>query len=73
MANDPIMSAVLRLSRAEKLQLVEDLWNDLTAVPGAVPWREWHKEELARRREGFECDPESAVSWKDVRRMIQAR
>jgi len=35
---------------SEKLQLVEDLWDDLAAVPDDIPMHDWQKQELARRR-----------------------
>lgn len=71
MATDPIISAVFQLSPAEKLQLIEDLWDDLFAAPDAVPWHDWQKEELARRRENLDRDPNSAVSWEEAKRMIR--
>src|SRR5437868_15536431 len=46
-ANDP---SIFDLSPAEKLQLVQDLWDDLAATPEVVPVHEWQKEELARRK-----------------------
>ena len=41
---------VFDLSPAEKLQLVEDLWDDLAASPESVPVHDWQKKELARRK-----------------------
>jgi putative addiction module component (TIGR02574 family) len=48
-------ASVLELSPSEKLQLVEDLWDDLAATPDAVPVHvlqehDWQKQELARRK-----------------------
>jgi len=37
---------IFDLSPAEKLQLVEDLWDDLAARPDAVPVHDWQKQEL---------------------------
>ena len=39
---------IFNLSSPEKLQLVEDLWDDLAATPSEVPVHEWQKEELSR-------------------------
>ena len=36
--------SILDLSPPEKLQLVEDLWDDLAATPSEVPVYEWQKE-----------------------------
>jgi len=40
--NSPVPS-IFDLSLAEKLQLVEDLWDDLASTPDAVPVHEWQK------------------------------
>ncbi len=71
MTTDPIRSAISQLSQAEKLQLVEDLWDDLAATPDAIPWRDWQKEELERRREKLERNPDSAITWDDAKRAIR--
>ena len=42
--------SVFELSPAEKLQLVEDLWDDLASDPEQVPVHEWQKQELDRRK-----------------------
>ena len=44
-------SDLFELEVAEKLQLVEDLWDNIAATPEAVPVEDWQKEELARRNE----------------------
>lgn len=71
MASDP--GSVFDLPPAEKLQLVEDLWDDLAANPGDVPVHNWQKEELARRRAEFETNPESGLTWDEVKRSIRSR
>ena len=38
--NSPL-TTVFDLSPAEKLQLVEDLWDDLSANPDSVPFHDW--------------------------------
>jgi len=40
------IGSVFDLTVAEKLQLVEDLWDDLAATPETVPIYDWQKEEL---------------------------
>ena len=43
-------ASVFDLSPSEKLQLVEDLWDDLAATPSDVPVPDWQVEELDRRK-----------------------
>jgi hypothetical protein len=47
---NPTAPSIFDLRPSEKLQLVEDLWDDLAATPQAVPVHDWQKQQLARRR-----------------------
>ena len=65
--------SIFDLSPSEKLQLVEDLWDDLAATPEAVPVHDWHKEELARRKANLLNNPGSGLSWEEVQRRVRSR
>jgi len=67
------MASVFDLSPSEKLQLVEDLWDDLAATPESVPVHEWQKEELARRKANLMNTPASGLSWDEVKRRVRGR
>jgi putative addiction module component (TIGR02574 family) len=66
-------SSIFNLSPAEKLQLVEDLWDDLAGTPESVPVYDWQKQELARRKANLLKNPTSGLSWEDVKRRVRAR
>jgi putative addiction module component (TIGR02574 family) len=63
--------SIFDLSPPEKLQLVEDLWDDLAATPSEVPVYEWQKEELARRKANLMNKPASGLSWDEVKRRVR--
>ena len=63
---------IFELSAAEKLQLVEDLWDDIAATPADVPVHDWQKAELDRRKAQFHAAPEPAQSWEQVKQRIRA-
>ena len=65
--------SIFDLSPAEKLQLVEDLWDDLAAAPNEVPVHEWQKQELARRKANLLKNPESGLSWEEVKQRTRAK
>jgi len=67
------VTSVFDLSPSEKLQLVEDLWDDLAATPEAVPVYDWQKEELARRKANLLMNPASGLTWEEVQRRVRAR
>jgi len=66
-------TSIFDLSSPEKLQLVEDLWDDLAATPSEVPVHDWQKKELARRKANLANHPASAVSWEEVKARIRSR
>ncbi|MHC4405715.1 MAG: addiction module protein [Planctomycetota bacterium] len=65
--------SVFDLSPSEKLQLVEDLWDDLAATPEAVPVHDWQERELARRKANLKSNPASGLSWDEVKRRVRSR
>jgi putative addiction module component (TIGR02574 family) len=65
--------SIFDLTPAEKLQLVEDLWDDLAALPESVPVHDWQKEELAARKAKFVANPASGAAWEAVKQRIRNR
>jgi putative addiction module component (TIGR02574 family) len=63
--------SVFDLTPSEKLQLVEDLWDDLAATPSEVPVHDWQKEELDRRKANLMNSPSSGLSWDDVKARVR--
>ena len=59
------VESIFELSISEKLQLVEDLWDDIASTPEEVPVHDWQKEELARRKQGLLSNPGLALSWQE--------
>jgi putative addiction module component (TIGR02574 family) len=70
---DPTATSIFDLSPSEKLQLVEDLWDDLAVIPEAVPIHDWQKEELARRKTNLMKNPASGLTWEEVKRRVRSR
>jgi len=65
--------SIFDLSPPEKLQLVEDLWDDLAGTPSEIPVHAWQKEELERRKANLMSNPASGLKWKEVKRRIRSR
>jgi putative addiction module component (TIGR02574 family) len=66
------IDVLLRLSIAERLQLVEDLWDSIAqeSPDEAFPITPELAAELDRRLAEHRADPESAIPWEEVRRRI---
>lgn len=67
------VTSIFDLSPNEKLQLVEDLWDDIAATPETVPIHDWQVEELARRKKNLIDNPASGLSWDEVKQRIRKR
>ena len=66
------VDSVFDLSPSEKLQLVEDLWDDLAATPEEIPVHDWQKKELERRKANLMSNPASGLSWEEVKQRVRA-
>jgi putative addiction module component (TIGR02574 family) len=64
---------LLELPVAERIRLVELLWDSIAAVPEALSIPEEWKAELNRRLGDFEADPEAGSPWEEVRSRILQR
>jgi putative addiction module component (TIGR02574 family) len=68
---DPAATSNFDLTPSEKLQLVEDLWDDLAGTPDCVPVHEWQKQELARRKANLVKNPASGSSWEAIKHRVR--
>ena len=68
----PPLSQFSELSVAEKLQLVESLWDQIAESPEILPVPDWQKEELDRRHERYESNPSSGIPWEEAKRRIRS-
>ncbi|MEW6306137.1 MAG: addiction module protein [Verrucomicrobiota bacterium] len=61
------------LSLDEKIQLVEDLWDDIALTPEDLPLPVAQRKELGRRIEDFNRNPHEGTSWEQAKREIRQR
>lgn len=61
------LSELFKLGRAERLQLVEDLWDSIVQEEADLPVSDWKRDELRRRKERFLRHPSSGRSWDQVK------
>jgi putative addiction module component (TIGR02574 family) len=66
-------ASLLQLGRAERLQLVEDLWESLAKEDAGLPVSEWKQKELQRRKERFLQNSDSGFTWDQVKMSARAR
>ena len=64
---------LFKLSRAERLQLVEDLWDSISQEVAKLPVSDAKRDELRRRKERFLQHPASGRSWEQVKERALAQ
>ena len=67
------LEEIAKLSSEEKLQLVEEIWDDLIEHSEDIPLTEAQKKELDRRLDEYEKNPENVLTWKEVKASIRRR
>jgi hypothetical protein len=60
-----------KLSNAEKLSLMEAIWEDLSKTELAAP--AWHKQALSKTEQRVEQGLETPVEWKDAKDELRKR
>jgi putative addiction module component (TIGR02574 family) len=64
---------ILRLSRDEQLDLLDQLWETLGRDPEVLPLSDFQREELDRRLDELEAEGPKGLSWDDVVHQIRSR
>ena len=66
----PEFANLFELPPAERLQLVEDLWDSLIPREADLPVPDWMANELRERKKRFDTNPESGMTWNEVVRSL---
>ncbi|WP_153555271.1 addiction module protein [Roseimaritima sediminicola] len=67
---DAYTDAIRSLDPAEKLQLVERIWDDLAAESRSIPLPDWAVAEATRRRDEMIADPKLGLTDEEVWKRI---
>ena len=67
------LTEITQLSAAERIQLVEDIWDTIAAEPEAVALTEAQIQELDWRLDDYHADPQAGSSWQEVRQRVQGQ
>ena len=64
---------LFKLGRAERIQLVEDLWDSIAQEDAPSPVPDWKRDELRRRKERYLQHPASGRTWEQVKQRARAQ
>jgi putative addiction module component (TIGR02574 family) len=66
------LSELRALSVAERLQLVEDLWDSIAEDQHSLPDHPAVIEELRARKAQFQANPSSGIPWTEAKQRIRS-
>ena len=64
------VAEILELSVAEKIQIVEDIWDSIIQNPDQLPLSEKEKMELDKRLADHEKNPDDGIEWETLKKNI---
>ena len=64
---------IAKLTVAERLQLIETIWDTITTEPERLPLTDAQKREIDRRLDRYAADPTRLSSWDEVRARLEAQ
>lgn len=64
---------ITKLTTAEKILLVEDLWDSIASDESVVPVPQSHLEELDNRLKKYESAPGNLLSLEELRANVERR
>jgi len=65
LTREDILAGIIGWSSAEKIKLVEDIWDGITPEACQLPVTEAQMQEYQRRLDHYRQHPETAVEWHD--------
>jgi len=67
------MEAIRKLTVAERLALVEEIWDSISDDPSSVPTSDRQLAEARRRLAEHDADPSSASPWDEVEKKLRTK
>ena len=67
------LEQIMELPIAERIKLVEDIWDSIALETGAVELSPEQKAELDRRIEDYRQNPEGNIPWETIKAEALAR
>ena len=65
--NTEIVLPLEKMTVAEKLEVIDTVWEDLRKNAEAIPTPDWHRQILESRRKAFERGEIGYTDWEDAK------
>ena len=67
---DTLLEELEKLPLAERMQLVEDLWDSIARSREELPIPQWQKDALEERKRSVLQHPDAGQSWEEAKEDI---
>jgi putative addiction module component (TIGR02574 family) len=72
--DETLVTELLKLTPAERIQLAEELWDSVAADPENLPaLSDAQRAEIQRRLDEHDRDPTTAIAWEELRARLRSR
>jgi putative addiction module component (TIGR02574 family) len=62
-----------QMSIADRLSLVQEIWDSIAAAPEEIPLTEEEKRLLDRRRAELDANPGNVLTWEQIKEHVRGR
>lgn len=69
--NAALTAEIRRLTIVEKLQLVEELWDEIATNEDSLPIPDWHRAILAEDQARYQANPTEGSPWPEVKARLR--
>lgn len=73
MRADELRNEIKKLNLAEKIILVEDIWDEIAQSNDSVPLADWQKQELDQRMETYKKGELKTFEWQSVHERLRKK
>jgi len=70
MTQSEIAAEIKQLTVAERLLLVQEIWDSIVADQESLPITEAQRDELDKRLEAYGAAPEEGSTWEEVKQRL---
>jgi putative addiction module component (TIGR02574 family) len=67
------VSEILQLSVAERIQIVEDIWDSILVSPEDLELSQAEKSELDKRLESYKQQPNEGIEWETLKKNLSQK
>jgi putative addiction module component (TIGR02574 family) len=60
-----------RLSIADRLELVQEIWDSIAASQEEIPLTETQKQEFDRRLADLDANPNNVLTWDEIKAQVR--